>query len=160
MRLRRLLQVAVVSAALVSPLAAFAEITGSVTTAPYQPAPALTMGMLTALAIALTGLGAYRVCNRPAGAAAGFALVAGLSLLAGLSYASNGGISVKDADCNMRTTQSYPGIPGELLTSLCPNPIKIVAIDPGCGTPDPPPSPCTVGQILTNGQKCVLPTCL
>ena len=158
MRLYRLLQVAVVSGALVSPLAASGEIMGSVTTAPYQPAPALTMGMLTALAIALLGVGTYRLRRRSLRAATRFALVAGLSLLAGLAYAK-AGIVVQGGDCNTRTTQLYPNVSGVTLTSLCPNPIVIVAIDPGCGTPDPPPAPCAVGEILTNGQECTLPIC-
>lgn len=160
MRLRRSLQAAVVSAALVSPLPAFAVFMGSVTTAPVgQPAPALAMPLLIALAIALIGLGAYSLRTRSAGAVAGFALVTGLSLLAGLGYA-NGGIVVQGADCNTQTTLSYPSLYGETLTSLCPNSIRIVAIDPGCENSDPPVSHCTVGQILTNGQECVLPSCI
>jgi len=159
MRLRRLVQVAVVSAALVSPLVAFALTSGSVTTSPLGPAaPALAMPMLIALATALIGLGAYRLRSRSAGAAARFALVAALGLLAGLAYA-DGTVIVQGTDCNMKTTQPYLSSAVQTLVSLCPNPIRIVAIDPGCGTPDPPASPCTVGQILSNGQNCVLPFC-
>ena len=160
MRLRRVLQIAVVSAALVSPLAAFAETSGSVTTSPLGPAaPALAMPMLIALAMALIGLGAYRLRSRSTGAAAGFALVAALGLLAGLAYA-DGTIIVQGTECNMETTQPYLSSAVQTLVSLCPNPIRIVAIDPGCGTPDPPVSHCTVGQILSNGEDCVLPSCL
>jgi len=159
MRLRRVLQVAVASAALVSPLAAFA---GTVTTAPVvHPAPALAMPLLVALGIGLIGLGAYRLRTRSAGAVTGFALVAGLSLLAGLSYAE-GGVVVQGSDCNTRTTQSYVSSHARTLTSLCPNPIQIVAIDP-CKVEmdvlgDPPPL-CAVGQILTNGEVCTLQAC-
>ena len=163
MRLRRLLQVAVVSAALVSPLAAFAQTMGSVTTAPVgHLAPALAIPMLVALGIALIGFGAYGLRTRSAGAVTGVALVAGLSLLVGLSYAT-AGVVIQGADCNTRTMHSYDSVPATTpLTSLCPNPIQIVAID-ACGTElellsDPLPL-CTVGQILTNGEVCSLPGC-
>jgi len=159
-RLRRLLQVAAVSAALVSPLGAFAATQGSVTTSPLgAAAPALVMPMLIALAMALIGLGAYRLYSRSAGTAAMLALVAGLGLLAGLAYA-DGTVMVQDTNCNMETTQPYLSSAVQTLVSLCPNPIRIVAIDPGCGMPDPPVSHCTVGQILSNGQNCILPSCL
>ena len=163
MRLRRSLQVALAAAALVSPLTAFAQVVGSVTTDPAaQPAPALAMPMLVALAIALIGFGAYSLRARSARTVAGFALVAGLSLLAGLSYA-NGSVVIEGADCNTRTIHTYPSSSAETLTSLCPNPIRIVAIDPCNSAPavafgDPLPS-CTVGQTLTNGEACNLPGC-
>ena len=163
MRLRRLLQVDVVSAALVSPLAAFAQTMGSVTTAPVgHLAPALAIPMLVALGIGLIGLGAYSVRTRSAEAVTGFALVAGLSLLASLSYAT-GGVVVQGADCNTRTMQSYDSTLGTTsLTSLCPNQIQIVAID-ACNVDtdvlgDPLPV-CTVGKILNNGEACILPGC-
>jgi hypothetical protein len=154
----------VAAAALVSPLTAFAQVVGSVTTDPVgQPAPALAMPMLIALAIALIGLGVYSLRARSARTVAGFALVAGLSLLAGLSYA-NGSVVIEGADCNTRTTHSYPGSFAETLTSLCPNPIRIVAIDcngaPGDVFGDPLQSSCTVGQTLTNGEACSLPICI
>jgi hypothetical protein len=117
------------------------------------------MPMLIALAMALIGLGAYRLRSRSTGAAAGFALVAALGLLAGLAYA-DGTIIVQGTECNMETTQPYLSSAVQTLVSLCPNPIRIVAIDPGCGAPDPPVSHCTVGQILSNGEDCVLPSCL
>ena len=159
MRLRRVLQVAVVLAALVSPLAAFALTMGSVTTAPLgSAAPALAMPMLIALAMALIGFGAYRLRRRSAEAVARFALVAVLGLLAGLAYA-DGTITIQGTDCNMETTQPYLSSAVQTLVSLCPNPIRIVAIDPGCETPDPPVSHCTVGQSLSNGQDCILPSC-
>ena len=103
MKLRRTLQVAVAVAALVSPLAAFAEPTGSVTTAPVvQQAPALALPVLVALAIALIGVGTYCLRTRSAGAVAGFALVVGLSVLAALSYATIG-VLIQGADCDMQT---------------------------------------------------------
>jgi len=119
--------------------------------------------MLIALGIGLIGLGAYSLRTRSAGAVAGFfALVAGLSLLAGLSYAG-GGVVIQDADCNTRTMHSYDSTLGTTpLTSLCPNPIQIVAIDAcsiiGEVLGDPMPF-CTVGRILTHGEGCVLPGC-
>jgi len=159
MRLRRLLQVAVVSTALVSPLVAFAA---TVTTAPLgQQAPALTMPLLVALALALIGIGAYSLRTRSVGVVAGLALVAGLSVLAGLCYA-NGGIFVQGPQCDVQTTQSYPNIEGETLTSLCPNQIQIVALecnDMHGSQAAVPPSSCTVGQTLSNGQVCTLPAC-
>ena len=89
------------AAALVSPLTAFAQVVGSVTAdQAAQPAPALAMPMLVALAIALIGFGAYSLRARSARTVAGFALVAGLSLLAGLSYA-NGSVVIEGADCNI-----------------------------------------------------------
>ena len=149
MRLRRTLQVAVAAAALVSPLAAFAL--PSVTTAPVvQPAPALALPMLVALAIALIGVGTYCIRTRSARSVAGFALLAGLSVLAALSYAGTG-VVVQNADCNMQTMQSFE--PGSPLTSLCDNPIRIVAIT--CSDP-PTAKRCFVGEILLNGQSCVL----
>lgn len=169
MRLRRSVQVAVAWAALVSPLAAFAQITttGTVTTAPVgQPAPALAMPMLIALGIALIGFGAYSVRTRSAKAVTGFAVVAGLSLLVGLGYATDG-VVIQGADCNTQTMHSYDSTYGTSpLTSLCPNLIQIVAID-ACSSierdvlGDPPPAPpfCRVGKILTNGEVCTLPGC-
>ena len=168
MRLRRSLQVA--AAALVSPLPAFAQtLMGSVTTDPVgHPAPALGMSLLVALAIALIAVGVYSIRARSAGAVAGFALIAGLSLLAALTYA-NGGIVIQGTDCNVQTTHAYPNVPGETLTSLCPNRIQIVAITNPCGVipmaptvplPPPPAPPCFVGEILSNGQICQLPICV
>jgi hypothetical protein len=114
MRLRLSFQVAVAAAALVSPLAAFAQVVGSVTTEPVgQPAPALAIPMLVALAIALIGLGAYSLRARSGRAVAGLALIAGLSLLAGLSYA-NGSVVIEGADCNTRTIHTYFSSSAEL----------------------------------------------
>jgi len=116
------------------------------------------MPTLIALAMALIGLGAYRLHSRAAGTAAMLALVAGLGLLAGVAYA-DGTVMVQDTNCNMETTQPFLSSAVQTLVSLCPNPIRIVAIDPGCGMPDPPVAHCTVGQILSTGQNCVLPSC-
>ena len=166
MRLCRSLQVAVSSAALVSPLAAVAQpmTTGSVTTAPVGiSAPALAIPTLVALAIALIALGAYSIRTRTAGAVTGFALAAGLSLLASLGYAT-GGVVIQGTDCFAQTIHSYDSTLGTTsLTSLCPNPIQIVAID-ACASIEPDvlgdPLPfCRVGTILTNGQACTLPGC-
>jgi hypothetical protein len=152
----------VVSVALVSPLAGFAQVAGSVTTDPIRLAPALAMPMLVVLAIALIGFGVHTLRTRSAKTLAGVALVAGLSLLAGFSYATNGGIFVQGPQCDTQTTQPYPSLYGETLTSLCPNPIRIVALD-ACGVEsqvfgDALPD-CTVGEVLTNGQGCYLPIC-
>ena len=161
MRFRRLVPVAVAAATLVSPLAAFAA---SVTTDPIgQAAPALTTPMLGVLAIVLIGLGIYRIRTHATGTLTGLALLIGLSLLAGVSYATIG-VVVKDAQCTMRTTQTYSD-GGSTLTSLCPNPIEIVAIV--CKTPiepdvvgDIPTLPtCTVGEILATNDACRLLGC-
>ena len=83
-------------------------------------------------------------------------MVAGLSVPAALSYAGTG-IVIQDADCNMQTMQSFDPA-GSPLTSLCANPIKIVAITcHDTRRPDPPtPRLCPVGEILVNGQACLL----
>ena len=155
MRVRRTLQVAVAVAALVSPLAAFAEPTGSVTTAPVvQQAPALALPVLVALAIALIGVGTYCIRTRSAGAVAGFALVVGLSVLAALSYATIG-VLIQGADCDMQTMHTFTG--GSPLASACANPIRIVAIT--CESTDvvaPNRELCFVDEILLNGQSCAL----
>jgi len=156
MRFRRSLQAAVATALLVSPLAAIAQ---TVTTVPIaQPAPVLAMPMLIALVVGLVGLGIYSIRARSARVVAGFALITGLSLVVGLSYAALPGVSVDGAECDMRTTQSYNFF-GDILTSHCPNLIKIVEIT--CGHTDVlnVPALCVVGQTLTNGQSCLLPSC-
>jgi len=146
---------------MVSPLAAFAQpVSGSVTTDPVgQSAPALALPMLVVLAVGLIGLGAYTLRTRSAGAVAGFALVAGLSVLAGLGYATDGSVVIQGAECNTQTVSPYPSVCGDTLTSGCSNRIRIVAIEPGCESPTIPSSPCTVGQVLTDGQQCYLPYC-
>ncbi len=162
MGIRRSAQIAVAAAVLLSPFAAVAQFAASVTTDPAGgSAPALTMPMLVVLAIVLCGVAAYGILTRSSRTVAGVALIAGLSLVANLSHA-NLPIVVQGADCNTRTTQSYnPG--GELLTSLCPNAIQIVALD--CSTPVAPElfledaAACTVGLVLANAQSCRLPTC-
>jgi len=163
MTLRGSLQVAVVSATLGTPLAAFAA---TVTTAPIpRPVPALALPLLVGLALALIGLGAYRIGTRSAGKVAGVAMVAALGVLAGLSYATLIGDAVIRFDaCNVQTVTPY-NPEGAKLISECPNPIKIVAIDP-CGgmasmdvSCSPMALPCMVNQILTNGQFCQLPSC-
>ena len=157
MRLRRVLQVVVVSGTLVSPLAAFAA---SVTTSPLGlAAPALRLVVLIALAIVLVGAGLYSLRRRSAAALAGFALVAGLSVLAGLGYANPPGVVIDDGDCHRQSVHVYSD-GGSTLTSLCPGPIKIDALD--CDGVPPlcvALVDCTVGQILANGESCNLPAC-
>ncbi len=162
---RRLLQFAVAAATLVSPLAAWAQIAGSVTTAPVgQPAPALAMPMLVVLAIALVGLGFHQLRTHGASRAAGFALVVGLSLLAGLSYAGfSGAVVIEGGDCTTQTTHSYDPN-GATLTSLCPNLIQIIAIDAPCDgggqiAQGAAVTTCIVGETLANGQVCTLEGC-
>jgi hypothetical protein len=160
MRLRRFLQVTVAAVALVSPLGALAA---SVTTDPVtQPAPALTMVMLIVLMIALTGVGMYGIRNRSGGALAGVALVAGLGLLAGLGYAGVMGIVIENGDCNHRSVHVYT-VEDATLTSHCPNPIRIEAIDCNVAPTDLAciAGPvCAVDQILQNGDYCFLPLCV
>jgi len=144
---------------------ALAQVTNSVTTAPIgQPAPTLALPMLVALAIALIGLGVYRMRTRSAGVLVGFVLVAALSVLAGLTYAGVSGVVIKGDDCNVRTAHTYDN-ENPTLTSLCPNAIQIVEIDPCSGTPSDVPGAaalpsCTVGQTLLNGDTCRLPICV
>lgn len=160
MRLHRLLQAAVVSAALAWSQAAVAEVIGSVTTSPFGlAAPALGTPMLIAAAIALLGLGAYLLRTRAARTTAGLALAVGLGLLATLAYA-DGTVTVKGSDCNKETTQPYLSSAVQSLINNCPNPIRIVAIEPGCGDPDPPPVHCTVGLVLNADEECILPSCI
>lgn len=160
MRLHRSLQAAVAAATLAAPLAAFAQVVGSVTTAPLgHPAPTLAMPMLVVLATALIGLGVYSMRTRHAGVVAGFVLVAGVTLLAGLGYADSG-VLVEGGNCDKLTPQTYFSN-NENLTSLCPAPIQIVAL--GCMEAPKdvlnPPIPCSVGLILTTNQICRLPNC-
>lgn len=159
MKSGRWLQAVVASGALISPLAAFAD---TVTTVPFiQAAPALTMPMLVAVAVVLLGVGAYCTRTRAGRAVAGLALVAGLSLLASRSYAPLPVVTVEGADCGRVTTQSYSNFSETLLTSLCTNRIKIVAIESDCihGEALVTPPLCAVGQVLSNGDSCTLPSC-
>jgi hypothetical protein len=85
--------------------------------------------------------------------------------VAGLSYATFEVITIQGGECNMETVHAYSSFESTQLKSLCPNKIKIVAIDPGCkedprsGLSAPAVSPCTVGLILENEQACFLPQC-
>lgn len=166
MRIHRSLLVAGALAALVSPMAAFAQ---TVTTDPLaQAAPALSFPLLVVAAMALIGLGVYSTRTRAGRGIVGFTLVAGLSLITGVIYA-NSGVIIDGAECKKETVSPYDSSALDVtLTSLCPNRIKIVAIDPDCGMLITPQSycvgvqlqpPCTVGQILANGDTCTLPSC-
>ncbi len=98
------------------------------------------------------------------------ALVAAIVACAGFVYAIPSNIVVQGADCNKVTTQNYDGDNGGSLTSHCPGPIQITALD-ACGNaqvacdqtaPDvafvPVPA-CYVGLILNNNGACELPNC-
>jgi hypothetical protein len=166
MKLRRSLAVAAAAAATSAPVAVCAQVMGSVTTDPVgAPAPALTMPVLIALGIALIGAGAYLIRTRSAAAVSGLVLLAGLSLLAAAAYAIVEGVVIQGAECDAETTHTYPSAPGVTLTSMCPNQIRIVAINRCAVVTMAPVSPsdgsslCVVGEILSYGQDCLLPQC-
>ncbi|MBP1684031.1 MAG: hypothetical protein H6Q33_174 [Deltaproteobacteria bacterium] len=157
---RRLLQIVGGLATLVGPLAtvAYAEFIGTVTTAPYVPAPAMSIPMMVLLGVMLAGGGAHLLRRTRAGAVGKVALVAALTALAGLAYANGNTITIKDADCGKQTVSPFdPGAP-QYLQSNCPNPIRIISIEFTCEDP-PSLNPCTEGQVLNNGDICALPEC-
>jgi hypothetical protein len=160
MRSRRLFQVIVGLATLMGPLAAVAhaEFSGTVTTAPYLGAPAMGMPLLALLAVLLAGFGAYLLRRRRCGVVAKVALAAALTALAGLAYATDG-VTIEGADCGMRTVHPFIPVGVHILTSNCPNAIQILSITVNCDDPNPS-TPCTVGQVLTQGQRCNLPACV
>lgn len=163
MILRRLLHIIVALATLVAPLAAVAhaEFIGSVTTAPVivSSAPAVGMPLLALLAVMLAGGGAYLLRRAAGGAIAKVGLVAALTALAGLAYAFPNLIPVEGAQCRMQAVQTFDPFSLNTLVSHCPNQIRIISIQVTCEDP-PSPSPCSVGQVLANGDACTLPTCL
>jgi len=166
MRIRRLPHVVVALAALVAPLAAFAQQGGggTVTTTPLAAAPVMGMPLLALLAVVLSGVAAY-LLRRTAGraiAVVGF-VVALTALAAHATLPIFTIITVQGAQCSMRTTQMFMPTDPNTLVSHCPNPIQIVSIQLSCtDTLGPLPNVlglCHVGQILGDGGDCTLPTC-
>jgi apolipoprotein N-acyltransferase len=168
---RRSIHLAAGLATLVAPLAALAQIpTGSVTTDPVQQAPALGMSVIVVLAVAMAGVGVYRLRRTVAGRIVGFVLVAAATVLAGLVYAvAPATIMISGADCTMRTTNAFDPLEPNMLMSDCSNLIRIVDIQVSCdagmssfnSAPTiAPPADCSVGQTLANGGACGLPSCV
>lgn len=158
---RRAIPVAAVVATFVLPLAAFAQSpTGSVTTDPVQsPAPALSVPLMLLLAVGLSAVAVYKL-RRTAARSIVVVLVAAVTVLGGLSYAFLPGIDISGADClKHKTNIFYPFIGFTPLTSDCQQPIRITDITLPCTDIPAPSQPCTVGQILDNGQTCTLPSC-
>lgn len=160
-------RIAAVAATLV-PAAAFAQ-TGSVTTSPLaQPAPALSTVMLVLLSVTLAVV-AFRLLRRaPQGSLAAFALAAVTAVGAAVGYATPPDVIVADDECTTEFTHDYDADSGPRnLVSACPKPIRIVALAEPCtdeslgGVANEvlSASPCQVGEILTNGDRCRLPNC-
>jgi len=156
------------------PLSALAQVTGtgSVTTSPLSPAPALGMPLLLFLAVALAGVTMYRLRRVVTGPIVGLVLVAAVTALAGLGYALSmtTTIPISGADCMKRTTNAFnpAGSPANLMSN-CSNMIQILDLQVSCivaprGTcPDAPADPapdCRLGQTLANGDVCRLPSCI
>jgi Pretoxin HINT domain len=165
MMLRRLLNAVVTLATLVAPLAAVAQLvpTGSVTTAPLgAAAPAMGMPLLALLAVVLAGGGAYLLRRAARGAIAKVGFVAALTALAGLGYAfipSGITITIDGAECGMQTVHPFNPLNENTLVSHCPNRIQIISIQGSCTFDPSGPGPCSVGQVLADGDSCMLPTC-
>ena len=172
MRLRRLIPIAGALATLVAPLTAAAQgMMGSVTTAPVgQPAPALGMPLLFLLAVVLAGVGVYRMrISAPSSIA--MVVLAGVIAVAGLGYADGTALVIRDANCMMRKTATFPLNSFSHLMSECSNPIMIVALDYTCASGDVAANTvcpsgivdmlptCQVGQVLALNESCELPNC-
>lgn len=156
---RRLPQVVVALITLVAPLTAVAgvPVLGSVTTAPFQPAPVMGMAMLVLLAVVLIGGGAYLVGSAAGRASAKVGLVVVLAALAGLAYA-DGVVRVQGAQCGMQTVQEF--LPAsQTLLSECQNLIQIISIQLSCATGMPVPGTCSEHQVLAFNGSCILPRC-
>jgi hypothetical protein len=158
---RRVFHVGITLAAMLGPFVTVAHASignGTVTTAPYRvAAPAIGMPLLAVLAVMLVGIGTYVLRRTRGRAVAMVALGAALTALAGLTYAIDG-VIIEGADCGMVTVHQFSLIGVHTLTSACPNAIQILSIEFDCADP-PGPSPCTEGQVLTQGQSCDLPEC-
>ncbi len=149
--------------ALMSPVAAFAQAVGSVTTAPVQSAPAMGIWFLVVLAVAMVGAAMYRLRRTVATAAVGFVLMS--ALLAGVGYAVSF-ITIAGAQCMQNTTNAFDPQEPNVLQSECPNQIEIINIEASCGpknnpSVNPPTSikPCKDGQVMFKGDICRLPEC-
>jgi hypothetical protein len=167
---RRSIHLAAALATLLAPLAALAQgLTGSVTTDPVGQAPALGLSVIVGLAVAMAGVGIYRLRRTGAGRTAGFVLVAAATVLAGLAYALAITLTISGADCAKRTVSAFSLDEPTKLMSDCPNLIRIVDIQGSCGIHVMPfdsafdtdtVADCSVGQTLANGDACLLPSCV
>jgi hypothetical protein len=158
---RRLLQVAVTLATLVGPLAAVAhaELSGTVTTAPYGgAAPTMGLPLLAVLAVMLVGIGCYVLRRTRGSVAAKVGFVAALTAVAGIAYA-NGVITIEGAACGTKTVHQFIPDGPHPLTNNCSNAIQIISVTVNCEDP-PGPNLCAAGKILTQGRSCFLPACL
>jgi apolipoprotein N-acyltransferase len=163
------IHLAVGAATLVAPLAAWGQIPmGSVTTDPVQQAPALGMSVVVALAVAMAGVGIYRLRRTGTGRIVGVVLIAAATVLAGLAYAGDGltTLTISGADCTKRTVTAFSLDYPTQLMSDCPNLIRIVDIQASCDGVMGPLSTvpnviveCSVGQTLAKGDACRLPGC-
>ena len=165
MIIRRLPEVVVALVTLVAPLAALAQATdGSVTTVPLALAPAMGTRVLILLAVVLAGVAAYFLRRASGRVAAVIGFVAVLTGLAGLGYAVPmiNMIKVQGSQCGMQTTQMFMPMTPTALKSFCPNAIQIVSIQGAMCYGDslgPAPvllAPCSVGQVLADGEECLL----
>ena len=171
---RRSIHVAAAFGVLGVPLPAWADPTGSVTTGPIQQAPALGIPVLVLLAVALTAITVYRLRRTGGRRMVGLGLVATVTLLAGIGHAIIPIITITGMDCAKQTVSVFDPLAGEtLLTSDCPNPIRIVDIQVSCNEKVVAPGAqtgiggaandvveCSIGQVLANGNTCSLPGCL
>jgi hypothetical protein len=128
------------------------------------------MSVIVVLAVAMAGVGMYRLRRTVAGRTAGVVLIAAATVLAGLAYANGTKITItiSGADCAKRTVSAFSPDESTKLMSDCPNLIRIVDIQASCdGDMSPlitvpnvvPPPDCSVGQTLANGAACKLPVC-
>jgi len=163
MRIPRLPHVVAALITLIAPLAVLAQAAtnGTVTTAPLATAPAMGIPVLILLAIVLTGIAAYFLRPLAGRVIAGVGFVAVLTALTGIAYAPPSLTMVQGGQCAMQTTQMFDPFAPNTLVSHCQNAIQIVSIQLGmsCETPCVVLSPCSVGQILANGEDCMLPMC-
>ena len=160
MKIRRLPQVAVAMATLVGPLAALGQVTnGSVTTAPLATAPAMGIPVLMLLVVVLAAVAAYAVRRRAGEVIAVGCFVAVLTALTGMAYAFMSSVMVQGGQCGMQTTQAFDPNQSTILVSHCPSAIQITSIHVPCDMAYCVAGMCSVGQVLTNGESCMLPGC-
>ncbi len=162
MRCGKLLKIAPGLATICLSTSAFAQATGSVTTAPLQQAPAVGTWLLAVLTVAMAGAAMYRLRRTVVTPIVGLVLIS--VLLISLGYAVTF-ITIDGAQCGQETTRPFnPGDPN-VLESQCPNQIEITDIEVSCGTPDNPSAnpptieTCKIRQVLNKGELCTLPKC-
>lgn len=170
---RRSIHAAAAFAALVAPLTALAQApTGSVTTAPIHNVPALGMSLFVMLALALAGLGIYRLRRTVSRRTVAIALVAAVTVLAGLGYAgATSIITITGADCMKQTVSLFNPLMDTTVISNCTNRIQVLDIQVSCGAGDVTAETdinsaangvhvCSVGEVLADGDSCRLPICV